>query len=61
MKKITFKNLMGFIEEYLKTGDNYYNERIKDETYNELVRRADRMVVKKLEREYNKTYNNFNL
>ena len=52
---------MGFIEEYLKTGDNYYNERIKDETYNELVKKADELAIKKLNRKYNKTYNNFNL
>lgn len=58
---MTFTNLMGFIEEYLKTGDKYYNERIKDETYNELVKKADELAIKKLEKQYKKTTNNFNL
>ena len=52
------KDLIGFIKEYQKAD---YKERIVDEIYNDLVEQADKLAVEKLNRKYNKTYNNFNL
>ena len=49
--------LLGFISEYKKAD---YSERIRDYEYNELVKKADEIIVKFLNKN-NKTYNNFNL
>lgn len=57
LKKRKLDDLLGFISEYKKAD---YSERIRDYEYNELVKKADEIIVKFLNKN-NKTYNNFNL
>ena len=51
-------DLMGYSNEYQKAD---YHERIKNYTYNQLIEESDRLIVKFLNKKYNKTTNNSNL
>ncbi|MDA3803159.1 MAG: hypothetical protein PF488_04720 [Patescibacteria group bacterium] len=56
MKSKKLNDLIGFINEYQKTGDEYYDTRIKDFTYNGLVNRCDRIIRKKIQKDDRKLY-----
>lgn len=49
IKSRKLNDLIGFINQYINTG--YYEQRIRNYTYNELVKKADKIIKKKIERD----------